>query len=273
MENLSVFDYRSHCDYLIDWHQIKLRTHKNWNLSKFSKLIGLSHTSAITNIMKGRKVPSSKTVKAISDTLEHNQRERIYFEALVEQIRHKDRELVKTALDKVISSVKPKNTQTQISESKFKLIADPKYFLIRELVKLKDFELDLEWIKKRVLLNLSESNIQEIIKTLLEVGLLKQHHGKLIQSVDYYETSSEIYSEDIIEYHKKILDYSRKMINEIEVQNRHYTSDTIVLNKEDLPRLKKMISIFRKEASSSYDLDEGEEVYHLNIQLVPGTKS
>ena len=269
---LDIFTYSSFSHFLLDWHNQKLMTDKNWSLGRFSQHSGLSNTAGITNIIRGRKIPSKQTLDKISTVVGLNQREKMYFESMVELTRNEGNSLLETSLKRLMGFVKPKVSQTELSKKTFSFISNPLSFAIREMVKLSDFQFDVSYIKNKLVIEHSEAEIKNAIETLLKVGLLNYEAGKLTQSVDFYETTTDIPSEEIRMFHKKCMDQSSRIIDQVETKSRHFTSDTIVLNQKEIGKIKEVIESFRKEVTTQYDLSEGEVVYQFNTQLIPVTK-
>ena len=272
MTTISVFSYDCYKDYLNHWHAQKSKDNKYWSLGQFAKLSGLSNTTAISNILKGRKIPAPETVDNIANILKLNQREKMYFEALVEKSRHDESSILKTSLNKILSTLRPNKSHKEITAREVDAISTPYYYVLREIVKLKDFRFDPSWIKQKMSYAVSETEIQKAFDVLIRIGLLKMDEDKITQSVDFYESTTDIPSSAMRSFHKDVLQHTIKAIDEVDVKDRHIISDTIVFSESDLPAIKSMLELFRKEVSTNYDKESGDQVYHFNMQLIPVTK-
>ncbi|MGK0367131.1 MAG: hypothetical protein ACI9QD_000265 [Thermoproteota archaeon] len=268
---MQVFEYINYLDFLNDWCSIKRSENKNWSLGSLARKLELSNTAAITNILKGRKIPSHPTVKKLAEVIKLNQREENYLKSLIEKKRYEKNSVLHSALNRFIGTIKPKSSQKQLETEDFNIISHPLYFVIREMIKLKDFKLDFTWIKDNLYYDVSTTELKKAFKKLEEVGLIAKTNNEYQQTVDFHETTTNISSEVIKDYHKKCLTFSIKQIDKVSTDKRHITSDTIALKEEQIQQLKDLMESFRKEVTSTHDTDQAEYVYHFNMQLIPAT--
>ena len=106
MNIINVYKYEDYKEFLLDWHEMKSINSKTWSLGRFAYSIGVSNTAAISNIVKGRKIPSYNTVEEISKLINLNKNESLYLHLLVEKVRHKKIEVIVEGLNQFADILK-----------------------------------------------------------------------------------------------------------------------------------------------------------------------
>lgn len=151
----------------------------------------------------------------------------------------------------------------------FQSIADPIHFAILSLMETRDFR-EAE-ISSR--LGISPVEAREAVGRLLRVGLLKREKGKLeLSQAPGLSTPNDIASPALRESHKRIFAHSVACLEEVAVELRDITSITMAIDPARLPEAKTRLREMRRSLMEFLEGGKKEEVYRLNVQLVPVSK-
>ena len=156
-------------------------------------------------------------------------------------------------------------------EDEFAVIKDWYYLAILNLAKLPDNQCNAGWIAER--LGLSLELASESLEKLIDLGLIKNVEDRLVRTLMPITTSVDIPSTSIREHHKQSMEKAISALEEVPVELRDFTTVTYALNSDKLPEVKKLIHSFHRKLGKILSLKDATDVYRLNIQFFPLTKS
>lgn len=269
-----VFDYTDPFIYFSDYIEFMKATKAHWSVGSWASQLGLSSTSALGNILKGRRSPDESFLNQLveSMSLPHYEADFLLL-LLIKNAKKNSSSTIELTLREKIASLKPKGAFRQLDEKEFQKVCLSYHYAIREMINLSDFKEDSSWIKSRLVFNITEGEVKEAIDRLLEVRLLKRNDERELEICEeFHSTTNDISKEEIKNFHCSMLDLAKNSLVQDEVNIRHIVGNTLCINKEDIPRFKKHLELFRRETSFMFDTKKGSEVYQLNIQLFPLTK-
>jgi uncharacterized protein (TIGR02147 family) len=105
------------------------------------------------------------------------------------------------------------------------------------------------------------------------LGLLKKFKGRWISTKINLETSHDVASAALRKSHKQTLEQAIEALDNVELSQRDITSITMAIDVKKIPLAKEMIRKFRRELAAALETDKRTEVYNLNVQLVPVSKT
>ncbi len=223
----------------------------------FSRRIGLS-PGATSELLNGKRQVSAKVVERIVSRLSLDPQERAELLAFF-----------KKKEDVQIDKVDP--SYLQLSADQFCVIGDWYHFAILTLMRTKDFKSDSGWISKR--LGLTSSLVRKAISRLVRLGLVdKTQNGNWKRSKIRYRTSDDKANASVRRAHFQYLDNAKEALQNLNVDQRDFTSLMMTLSPEQLPLAKVRIRKFQGELSKELEQKLGPEVFQLCIQLFPLTK-
>lgn len=152
----------------------------------------------------------------------------------------------------------------------FALIADWYHYAILSLTEIKGFKSKEEWIAKR--LGISTIQVRAALQRLVRVGLLKVEDGRWVTTGRNLETPSDIASSALRRSHRQDLKRAMRALDEVALEERDITAMTMAIDVRRLPEAKRRIREFRKDMARFLEHGEANEVYNLNIQLIPLTE-
>jgi uncharacterized protein (TIGR02147 family) len=269
MENVSVTDYNDYRAYLKAVLEDKARKNPTFSLRAFARLSGLS-PSHLSRAMSGQKRLSATTAHLISSSLGHSPREASHLLNLIELEKATDERKRGKILSR-LSTPKTKPSQIVPIEA-FRAIADWYHFAILGLTNTKNFQDNAQWIARR--LGIKPLEAKFAVERLVGLDLLKQtKKGLRVNEEANITTTDDVPSAAINENHRQHLELATRALKEIEVELREFNNVTLAMNLSDIPKAKKMIRAFIDHCNSELETIPGQELYQLNIQLYPLTRT
>lgn len=236
-----------------DIFQSRALRNPNYSLRAFSRDLGI--TSGHLSDLLNQKVGLSKE-KA---------------EALVKNFKL-GQEDEKLFLHLVAGGKTPENpikfdsSYVNLNDDYYKVLTEWSYFALVELVRVKDFQNNDEWIAKR--LSIPKHEVRGIIERLIRVELLEEKENELIQTYDYFVSPSGTPLDAAKKFHKQVLAKAIIAVDEQEIQERDFTSGFLRVRKNDLPAIGQKIKAFRRElATFAEGGDNHDSVYAFSVQF------
>lgn len=152
----------------------------------------------------------------------------------------------------------------------FAAVADWQHYAILSLAETKGFRTDEKWIARR--LGISPLEARDSIARLVRLGLAELKAGKLVPTKKNLSTSHDVASAALRKSHAQSLSQAIATLEEVPVELRDITSITMAIDTRKLGLAKDAIKDFRRRLSQLLEAGEADEVYNLNIQLVPVTR-
>ncbi|MBS1962401.1 MAG: DUF4423 domain-containing protein [Bdellovibrionales bacterium] len=249
-----------------------------WSLGSWSRRLGLASASSLSNVLKGRAVPSDNLTTKIAETMDLAPVEREYLSVLVEIARERSPSSNRRVELRRRSAALRASARTErigTTEAEF-MTSAPWPFIIRELANLRDFREDPEWMANRLKFPVDREAIAESLSVLLRFGLLaRTKDGELKLSAPIRETEPDRESESTRAYHEMSAKLAEEAIRTTPVEARDFSSLVLNVRHESMPEMKRAIERFRQEFCGEFDQTDGtgEDVYQLNLQFFPVTRS
>ncbi|MCB0392465.1 MAG: DUF4423 domain-containing protein, partial [Bdellovibrionales bacterium] len=146
--------------------------------------------------------------------------------------------------------------------------------VIREMVGLKNFKEEENWIANQFNPPLTESEVRESLINLEKLGLIvRNSKGRLELNNLSLNTNNEVYSSLVALYHKKMLELASNSIDKVPREERELSALCLPVSEVTAKKIKKKIQEFREELLMIVAEDKNaERVYQVNMQLFPLTK-
>lgn len=150
------------------------------------------------------------------------------------------------------------------------IIAEWEHSAILSLLDLDSPQHNPEWMAKR--LQLSLSRVRTVLRNLERAGFIRKV-GKGYQKLSANSTTSDdIPSTALKEAHRQELELARQKLETVDVQDRFYSSMTVAVNPENLPRAKELARRFMMELGDLLERGQRKDVYQICLQMFPLTE-
>jgi uncharacterized protein (TIGR02147 family) len=251
-------------DFLLEEFRNRRSRNPNYSLRAFARDLGMP-ASKLSQNLRGLCGISVAKAEGIADKIQLRDDDRRLFLALVESQHARSRvarQQAATALEKI-----RRDKMDELSAEKFAIVRDWYHMAILEMSDMVGFRNDAAWIGSR--LDLPVDIVKEALARLLEVGLLKEDEGRLVQTQMDLELPSGLPSRSVREHHKQILTKAIVAVDEVPVEEREYSTQTFAIARSVLPELKSLVREFQRQVARLSSQGEKDGVYALSIQLFP----
>lgn len=235
-------------------NELKRRQDRNpaYSLRAFAKNLGVS-PAQISQIISGKRTITMKTYKRIAEILHFSPLESAQFLEEVSQ-----------------STGLTKKQDLQVSEDQFRLISDWWNIGILTLARIKHAKKDAKWISEELGITIWEA---ESSLARLERMELIESGEELKRSDTVIRIQSEHSSLAIQKAHQQTLHLASEKLHSVPMERRDYTSMTMAINPENLPKATKLIREFQNKLLELLEKGEPSEVFTFSCQLFPLTES
>lgn len=157
---------------------------------------------------------------------------------------------------------------------KFRVISQWHHVAILDLSTTRGFRDDPNWIAQR--LGIETGEARTAIERLESLGLLTLQRGVLRKSREkvFFPTSRS--APEIRSFHQQMIERAREELQrtkEADFEARSISGMTMAIRLDRLDEAKRRIQNFQKEMAHFLTEGEREEVYQLNVQFFPLTKT
>jgi len=237
----------------------RCRRNSKYSLRSFARTLGIG-PSALSDMLNGKRTITLASIEKLGLALGLNPQE----------ISHYQRAIKKTN-DSIFKQQALLDFQ-QLSLDTYSIISDWYHYAILELMKLKDFKNETNWIAKSLGITKSEANAA--VERLVRVGLiLINKNGRWTDTSSGFSTNiidSKITSAASKKLQKQILEMSINALENLPADIRNHTSMTMAINIRDLPEAINKIKEFRRELCAFLERnDDATHIYQLGLSLFP----
>jgi uncharacterized protein (TIGR02147 family) len=280
MKRLSstIWEFSNFRTFLVAEQQFTKQRKPHWNFALWASKLGLKDTSSLTKIIRGQRNPSEALTEKLVSYFAFNEKEAQYFRDLVRFEKLKSDDHLR---EELLERINRRNKTLPIrilDEKVFSVISNWYCLAIRELIKLREFCPNPNWIAKKFRFKVSPKQVSEAIESLLACQLLQRDDQGILKFFNgVVHSTNDIPSEAIKQYHEQMLDHARTAVREIDVSMREITSSTFAMPISKIPEAKDMIRKFKASMESMLSPPEevgltNSQVFQIQIQFFPLTK-
>ncbi len=247
--------------------ELDSRVSKNpqYSLRSFARNLGVA-PSWISDVLNGKKGISVNKASDLCRTLGFTRQETEVFVLSVQAAharRISDRDLAQTRLNNLSKEF---GIAVKIKQDDLALAGSWYHQAILELTELEEFDHTEAWLAKK--LNLSPKLISSAIQRLVTIGWLKIQDGKMQPQSEITESSFDIPSQAIKNYHREILEKAQVSLSEDAVDEREFLSMTLGFDSRRMQEAKEDIRKFQAAFAEKYFKDEKKDsVHQLSVQF------
>lgn len=226
--------------------------------------------SFLAKVLSGKRDLSSKSVEAFSDYFELTQNERAYFQKLLSFSKAKEEGERQGIFDELLR-LRETSTRTIVADQ-YEFYSKWYYSVVRNLLQFYRFDgKDYRALGKQLSPPITALQARNSIELLSKLHLIE------LNSDGYYEltelavtTGAEWDSLAIRKYHQNNIQLGSEAIDRFPKDERDISGVTMNIGKDDLPRIREMVTRFREELIQYVNSSATpESVYHLNMQFFP----
>lgn len=222
-----------------------------YSLRAFAQAIGIG-SGALSEILNGKRNLGVNKAGEIVDKLKLTEAEK---EQFLKSIKDKP---------KKVSDASDRN-ERNLTMDVFELVSSPACMTILAAADLDDFRLDVEWLAKRLMLDVGE--VERSLYIMRNLDLIEVVDGVQKISEDFMLSPDGIPSRAIKNYHHFMLDKASDAIENQEVAMRDISGISFAMDKDDVSNIKKDIQSFQRKMIKKYSAGKRNSVYHIETAL------
>lgn len=267
-EQPKIYHYLDYQQFLRDMYVYKKTRIHGFSYRMLSRQAGLKSSNFLKLVMDGKRHIGPTVIPKVSQAFKLPQDESRFFEWLVlfQQARTHDEK--KYYYERLMEQNTFSKT-VELQRHQYEYFSQWYYVALRELVALKDFCLEPKWINKQLGLKLTQHKINQIYKTLIDLGVLrKNQEGKLEQVEAKITVHPTLHHLSLLNFHKTMINKAEQALESQDSDQRDISTLTISLSKVQFEKIRQKIISFRHEIHDlAMQADTKEAVYQFNLQL------
>ena len=272
MISVRIYDFDHPVDFL---KAVRAKQLKNRSFQAWTKKLGYASPRTIAMVINGQRLPSTSLLFAIAKDLQMTENEKRYLELLVLKARFKKSGKDVRSVDEELRRLSPLGPKKRkfLSEALTSHIANWHHVVIFQLAGAPDFREDLNWIRSRLAFKLSEDQIADAIRTLLDLRLLERDpkDGKLRNGESFF-TQDDVPSDAVRRHHRQMLLKASEALETQDILKREFQSLTFRLDPKKMSEAKKAIREFRDTFNKRFHSSKSSKVFQLNVNLFSHSK-
>ncbi|HBQ20606.1 MAG: hypothetical protein A2Z91_07465 [Deltaproteobacteria bacterium GWA2_38_16] len=271
---VNLYQYKDYRNFLKDFYVEKKKTNHSYSYSVFSRKAGLQSPNYLKRVMDGSRNLTHRNLRNFVVGLGLSKKESHYFENLVmfnQSIQSQSKDFYFGELKKISDK---NDAAFKIDGAYYEYLSHWYYVAIHEMVNLKDFKEDPEWICQHLKNKITKSQAKHALSFLLSTGLLKREplkgtKGKLTQVHPKLKYLKDVKNIAIQKFHEQMMDLAKESIDQEDITKREPSSLTLCVTENNYEEIKKFIQEFRAELNDKFSCQPGtgKEVIQINFQL------
>ncbi len=235
-----------------------------------SQIAGFASPNFLKLVMDGKRNLTPKSLPKVCRAFEITGKEAKFFSHLVAFNQAKDVAAKESAYDKM-KALRRDLPLMRVEHSQFEYFDHWYTVAIRELVGLKDFQEDAEWIRSRLKGKVSLPQVRHSLRLLERLDFLRRDpQGRLVPTEATLTTGDEVAGLGIYRYHQGMMQNAGEALQKTDPDHRDISSITVSVDKKNFNAIKRRIQEFRKEVMAmAGQTPEADAVYQMNVQLFP----
>ena len=268
-----VTDYLDFRSYLKDYFEYRRGQQSGYSMRTFAKnpALGISSSGFMTNLLKGTRNLTQRQRLQFAKALHLEERPAEYFDFLVQFNQAKSIE-EKNHFFAYLS--KHRGSQAKILlERQYQFFAKWHHSVILNYLGLDKAEATPARIAKHLALNISPAEVEESLKLLLSMDLIrKKANGYGI--TDRHLVTNKVFTGQVAkDYHHEFLRLAGGALDQFPPEQRQFNVLAFSVSNKGFAAVKQRIEAFLQEVREIIDRDEAiNQVNILNIQLFPGAR-
>lgn len=270
-----VLDYTDYRLYLSDYYRARKAAVGNgtrFSLRAFAQKAGFPSHGHLKYLMEGERNLTQKTLLKLAAALDLGADRARYLENLVffNQARTlKEKQVYYERLREAPAG----SGFRKLEHSQLHVFRAWHLAAIREMIALKGFRADPEWIGRRLSPRLETREVRDALDELVATGLIRRTANGYRQSDADVTTDNEVRSFLVKSYHAEMLRLAARALDDVPAPERDISSVCFAIRDKDWPVLKKKLQALRKELKTTEaGPGEGERIVQVNLQAFPLTR-
>ena len=267
---ISVYDYLDYRQFLRDFYVQQKKTNAFFSYRYIGNKVGMD-SSFLIKVLQGHLHISEDRIDKFHKICAFNEKEAVYFEALVHFNKAKTEKESKLYFEKMLSVNKAKSDK--LVESQYEFFQKWYYSAVWAFLDNAPFKGDLKDLGNMMSPAISLKETKQAIKLLEDLKLVSLGEDGAYKAVGLnLTTGKEWRSVAITQYQREMIKLAEESLERFRKEERDISTLTLNIPESAIPEIRELASEFRdslKKLVNSYT--ETDRVYQMNIQLFPLT--
>ncbi len=274
-KHVRVASFLSCRDFLKAVYQGAKAAFEPYSYLHFADHLGFSKTNVIRLVVAGKRPLTVKAAERIAEALALKGSDRKYWLRLVAYEKERApaaRERLFKSLLEAKSSAEPSG----LTSDELEYYSQWYHPIIREVLTMPAWDGSPEWIQAKLQFPLRLDEIRKALEVLAKLRLIiyKPELARFVASEQNLMTGREVDDIAIVRYHHGMIDLAKESITRIVESERDIQALTVSLPVSAVPILKAKIQQWVHDVMSMEQPGAtGQDVFQLNVQLFPVTKT
>jgi uncharacterized protein (TIGR02147 family) len=270
----NIFEYDDYRKYLRDWYAYSKERLKAFSFRYFSRQAGFQSPNFLKLVMEGQRNLSGESIDRFVKVMKLDRAQSAYFRHLVLMNQAASFE-EKSFYAEQLLSVRPKGPLKILAQAQYSYLSNWYNVPIREMVALRDFREDPEWIASRLSPSIKPAEAKKALEELQLLGLLKRDpDGRLVEAEGQVGFGDEIRLATVVQFHRSMMSRASEALDRVRPEEREVSGVTLAIGRDKVAQVKSLIQKFRKELLAlGAEVGDAETVYQANFQFFPLTKA
>jgi uncharacterized protein (TIGR02147 family) len=266
----SVFEYDNYRTFLKDYYEWSKKRNRKFSFRYFAQKAGFSSHNTLRFVIDGQRNLSNESIEKVTRALKLGKAETQFFTHLVQFNQAQTIDEREIYGKELLRSRQYQKTHP-LSELQYKYFSKWYFIVVREMVGLREFKEDPEWIAKHIQPQITSSEAREALSVLQRLKLIdRDQKGRLTQTESDLITPDLIASSAKAQIHFELLRKAAESIKQVPSDRREIMAITFPTSDETLKKIKQIVWKFRSdllEVAAEYPTQNS--IYQLNIQVFP----
>ncbi|MGZ3711032.1 MAG: TIGR02147 family protein [Bdellovibrionota bacterium] len=273
IERLNPLAFKDYRSFLLAHVQAKKAANPSWSYTVWARQLGLKSSSTLIMILNGQRNPGRGLLADFSRYFKFSDSEKQYFADLVRLAKaHSDVQL-SMAVMKQLEERNPGKGFRMLDQDTFLAISQWHYLALREMVQLREFREDPEWIAAQLQFPVKPEKIAEALQTLIRLNLITRNaQGRLEATASHLDTTNDISNEGLKRHHEQQLAHASQTLRSLAPETREISGGCFAIKAESLPRAKEMMRSFAVQLCNELEAKDGDQVFQLMLAFFPLSK-
>ena len=265
-----IYDYTDYRAFLRDYYRYKKETTNYFSHRYFLQKAGLAGPNFLKNVMDGKKNISAKSAEKFSQALEFNQSEKVFFARLVLYCQAKKITQKKQYFNE-LSRLLTDSVAHNIHKNQYAYFSNWHNIIVREHLHAHPCSGDYKKLAKSIFPKITPLQAKKSVELLVKLKMVKVDAERVFRLTNpIITTGAEINDMGAHEYHKNMIDVSKKALEIIPKEERYYRTITGSYSEETYCQIKMEIEQARNKILKLIKESQGPKViYQINMHLFP----
>ena len=269
-----IYKYDDYRLFLKDYYTLRKEIDPTFSFRSFASEAGFQSSPTLKRVMEGSRNISLKGIEKFAKGLKFKPDEKTFFKNLVLFNQAKTPMEKEHFAQEILKSRAHRNLKP-LAKHQYDFWTGWHHIVVREMVGMKQFKEDPDWIGKKIIPIVPAEKIKKSIKKLERLKMIyRDDQGKLQQSNSYMTTGDQVVYSSLRKFHRQMIDLGKESIDRFSNEDRQVSSLTLCLTKEQSEKIRVLINQFRKDILAfSQEENHGDRIYQINFQIFPLTES